>query len=1402
MKKLAKRKFMNWLLIVALVFPNFSGLMSSVSAEGVQAEDLFISEYIEGGSFNKAIEIFNGTGQEVDLSQYSLALYSNGASEASNTVTLSGMLAHGDVFVAAHNQAASEILQVADLQDSNVINFNGNDAIALKKGDTILDVVGTIGVDTVFAVDETLVKYSYITAGTSTYTETEWQAFPKDTLDYIGTHTMDGVAPVDPGEPKEPIDPSEVLTIEEARNAPLNTTVTIEGIVTADNAAIGGGRLSTYIQDETAGINLFDFDATGYQELQKGDKVKVTGKLDEYNGLKEIVPSSPDNVEVLSSGNTLPAPQEITLADMQDEAIAEPLEGSIVKVNGYVSSVPSSPAGGGYNVSLMDADFNSTTLRVMEDALDISNVKEGKWYDITAVLSQYNTYQLIPTEASDIVLADEQPEAPSAAGQYPAVVESVTDGDTIRLAAPVLGSERVRFVNMDTPETYHSVQNELDQNQLDHGIAAKEYIQTLLQPGDEITLKIGDEPTDDYGRLLAQVVTNDGVNVNLKMVQEGYASTYFIWPVGDETDYETFQTAVKEAKDAGLGIWNPEDPLLELPFAFRARYEGKGLLRYVGNSDTKEYVYPEDYEEVPVEKRIFFVSAEEAEENGYTPAESVEDNENIKVQILSVNDLHGKIDVTEEINGVDYGRIDYLAAYLEEREATNPDNTVLVHAGDMVGGSPPVSALLQDEPTVHLMEEMGFDVGTVGNHEFDEGVAEMLRLINGGDHENGTDNYDGIDFPMVAANVVYKDSGDLVLDPYTVQEVAGQKIGFIGVATVDTPNMIISKGNENIEFTDEATAINQYAEELKNQGVQAIIVLAHVPGDQSGSTVTGDIANIANEVDDEVDVIFAAHNHVKLDGVVDGKLIVQAGEYGKAFADVDLEIDPATGDIVKKTAEVVDVIQEGMTPDPEATAILNDYLEQVGPKLNEVIGVAEVALPGGYAAFGEIGDNPLGNLIADGMIAAMDSDFALMNGGGIRADLNAGEITWSELFNVQPFGNTLVKVEITGAELRDVLNTQFSGYGPDVLIGGFSYTWDSSLGDYGQVVDLFLPDGSKLDEAATYTVTVNNYMYPHSSDKYRLFELGENPVQGPDDLQATVDFVKSFDGPIDYTHTLGRISEVDSSEEPETPEEEETVITPIVEGGTVALTDDQLENVGENSTVVIDVPTEEFSTLKLTKEQVALLKEKNVKLEIANKNTTLVIPASILGNGDAEIGVSEAAEVENSDAAVSPVYEFTILVDGKELHAFEDSVTLQLKVDPSNVSNPESVKLYYFNEQTSEWELIGGTYVDGILTATTEHFSKFAAFEINPNQVDGTNGDTDGEDSATDEGTNNGDEEGTYNEEANANNGNDGTDNGNTSGENKLPNTATNSYNLLLMSGILLASGFVLFVLQRRRAKA
>lgn len=1423
MKSVAFRRVFSMFLILVMLSVNITpGFVTTVSAQSDEttAEDLFISEYIEGSSFNKAIEIYNGTGSAVDLSSYQVELYSNGASSASQTLTLSGTLENNDVIVLAHPSADQAILDQADEENGSVINFNGDDALALTKDNTLIDVLGEIGVRDNFAADVTLVRDASIIAPSETYNQGQWNDYAINTFAYLGSHTMDGAGEIDP--PEEPVDPDEVSSIGDARELSDGTNVTVEGIVTVDNAAISNGaQFTTYIQDETGGINLFSYEQGDLPDLVKGDRVQVVGELASYNGLKEVVPTS---IEVLESDQALPEAQSITLEDLQDPAIAESYEGQLVQVNGYISTIPGSPAGGGYNISLVDAEFNGTTLRVMENALDISQVEAGLWYDITAIVSQYNTYQLIPTGQGDLQVAADQPEPPTSAGYYETTVESVTDGDTIRVATPVFGETRVRFLNMDTAETYAAKNKdperaEINENQKYYGDLATDYIQELIQPGDEIYLKVGDEPTDDYGRILAEVIRKeDQLNINLEMVEAGYASTYFLAPV-DEEAYPMYQQAVKEAKDAGLGIWNPENPLLELPFAFRANDDQKGFLRYVGNSETMEYVEPNSWEDVPVDKRIFFTSEEEAESYGYTPfTEEEAPNEGVlELQLLSLNDLHGKIDQEYSLDpdgdGVFdmYGRMDYTAAAMKEREQEN-EHTLIVHAGDMIGGSSPISGLLQDEPTVEIMEAIGFDVGTVGNHEFDEGLDELLRMVNGGDHPEGkgTEGYAGMSFPVLCANCVYDDTGEPFLDPYHIAEVDGVEVGFIGVNTVETVNMVMPASLENVALTDETEAVNAAAAELTDQGVEAIIVLAHLPAYQTGDVVTGAAADLANNIDDAVDVIFSGHNHVVNNAVVDDKLIVQASEYGKAFADVDLVIDRETGDIIEKEAEVVFVKQSDYTADEEVAGILDTYAERIAPIINEVIGYNAQDLTGSYT---NDGDHGLGNLLADAMNWSMESDFAMMNGGGIRDSLLAGEVTWGNLYNIQPFGNTLMTFEVTGADLYPIINEQLSPiYGPDYSIAGLHYIWNKEL---NEVVTITFPDGTPIDEDAVYTLTVNNYM---GTSEGPIKDLGKNPIMGPEDIEATVDFVKHLNStesnPIVYG-AEGRITETDEvpgapdpeepgnpgeNPDPEDPKDPETpgdddkdkeqpgdsdktiTVKPIVQKNQATLVDDALDTIAENGIVIIDLnESADLSMIEivLSSEQVKELKAKNAVLLIEKGDVSLEIPASVFTNGDEAVAIV----IERLDAvadALSNVYDFAIIQGDQRISEFEDAIILTFQVDATQVGNEENMKLFYLNEADNRWKVVGGNYENGKISAGTNHFSTFAVFELEASKDDEDEKDVLGNQS-TIGGTN-------------GSNGSTNTGSGNV-----LPNTATNTFNYVILGVLFILIGAAIYLVKRKK---
>jgi len=688
----------------------------------------------------------------------------------------------------------------------------------------------------------------------------------------------------------------------------------------------------------------------------------------------------------------------------------------------------------------------------------------------------------------------------------------------------------------------------------------------------------------------------------------------------------------------------------------------------------------------------------------------------VHVQLLGINDLHGKIDqhyADLDVNGDGqpdgtFGGADYLAAYLSQK-ASEETNTLLVGVGDLIGGSSPVSALFQDEPTVEILNAMGMDVAVPGNHEFDEGLTELLRMVNGGDYPGDDVNrpYNGMDFPMIAANIVYKDTGETVFKPYEVKTFAGQKIAFIGVDTPATAGMVMPDGIKDIAFIDPVQAINRAVDGLHKEGIHAIVVIAHSPAHQEESgNITDEAAEIAKKVDDDVDVIFAGHNHEVANGVVDGKLVIEASEYGKAFSDVDLTIDPETSDIVEKSGQVVWVNDGQAQPDETVSQILTKYEDLVQDKLNEVIGTAAIDMNGGYAEKGAIGDNALGNLIADGMRHAMHSDFALMNGGGIRDNLEKGEITWNDLFNIQPFGNTLVKLEVTGADLKEILRRQLSAqYGPDYSISGFKYTWTVKNGT-PEIVDVTLPNGEKLKEDKTYTVTVNNFMAQATAYKYRIIgERGKNPVQGPEDIDATVAFVKSFKKPIAYK-AEGRISEI-------------YTITPdvTVSKGTanVTVTDEAIAGNVDHSVLVLDIEPLKNKTYRVlfTASQVKALIDQNVPIVIKKANGSITLPIeNFTKDKPAELFVKERKLLQNKWALINA---FTIkLKQGNtELKRLRVPAVLSFSVGADKGIPPKYFGVY-LKQKGKRWQSLCGRYTDQHITVQTTHFGTFVIWGVRP----------------------------------------------------------------------------------------
>ncbi|WP_211194711.1 bifunctional metallophosphatase/5'-nucleotidase [Pyxidicoccus fallax] len=527
-----------------------------------------------------------------------------------------------------------------------------------------------------------------------------------------------------------------------------------------------------------------------------------------------------------------------------------------------------------------------------------------------------------------------------------------------------------------------------------------------------------------------------------------------------------------------------------------------------------------------------------------------------EVKVLGFNDFHGQLS-PRTVGTRPAGGAAVLASYLKAAQAGMEDRTVIVHAGDHVGASPPASALLQDEPAISFLNLLGNAhcsswwrmnprcnlVGTLGNHEFDEGRAELLRLLYGGAHPEGPfleDPYRGTTFPYVSANVVDARRGEPLLPPYVVKMLRGIPVGFVGAVTRTTPRIVTPAGVAGLAFEDEAVAINRAVAKLKRQGVRAIVVTIH-EGDRmttyEGPTNPdlpgpgGSIADIVERLDDEVDVVVSGHAHSFTNALVKtstGKtvLVTQAFSSSTAYADISLKLDPFTRDVVAKSAAVYTTWADagpGLTPDPKVAALVKRAEDAVAPLVNRVLGTSAQDITRTVSPAGE---SALGNLIADAQRAKMGTDFAFMNPGGIRADLDAGAITWGELFTIQPFANDLVRMDLTGAQVKTVLEQQWSDPArPRILqVSGLTVRYDSSLPSGSRIVSV-RKGGVELDPAGLYSVTVNSFLAGGGDGFVELLN-GANRVVGPVDLDGLVEYVLGFEGEPVSTTIEGRISQV------------------------------------------------------------------------------------------------------------------------------------------------------------------------------------------------------------------------------------------------------------------------------------
>jgi 5'-nucleotidase len=509
-----------------------------------------------------------------------------------------------------------------------------------------------------------------------------------------------------------------------------------------------------------------------------------------------------------------------------------------------------------------------------------------------------------------------------------------------------------------------------------------------------------------------------------------------------------------------------------------------------------------------------------------------------KVQVLALNDFHGQLrppDSTSSggrIGATPAGGAEYLAQYVRDLESTNP-NSIFVSAGDLIGATPLISAIFHDEPSIEAMNLMGLDYNGVGNHEFDEGPEELVRMQEGGCHPHdgcfGGDDYEGADFPFLAANVTYKDTGDTIFPPYAIHEFPGVDVAIVGMTLEATPSIVTAEATENLDFHDEADSVNALVPVLKAQGIETIIVLLHEGGSAGTSLNESTVNSCANpsgpgvdvvkRFNPEIDLVVTGHtnwalNCPNLAGT--GIMVTGAASVGRVVTDVDLTISRATKEVVAASINNVIVKRDVFSPAADISSLIEHYGEIAAPIENQVLGQASAALTRTANAAGE---SSLGDIIADAQLWATSggswthgapADISFMNAGGIRSDINIGDITYGEAFNVQPFANVLTTMDMTGTQVEAVLEQQFTG-GNGILQIPASLTYDrcntlpACAGDRVQNVRI---NGVLLDPGTTYRVTVNNFL-ADGGDNYTVFRGGTNRHVGEIDLDAFARYIQS-----------------------------------------------------------------------------------------------------------------------------------------------------------------------------------------------------------------------------------------------------------------------------------------------------
>lgn len=526
----------------------------------------------------------------------------------------------------------------------------------------------------------------------------------------------------------------------------------------------------------------------------------------------------------------------------------------------------------------------------------------------------------------------------------------------------------------------------------------------------------------------------------------------------------------------------------------------------------------------------------------------------MRLRVIALNDFHGNIDggrlavssIAEGYRNVPAGGVAYMAGLVRQLRAGAP-NSVVVSAGDLIGASPLNSALFHDEPTIETMNRLGLDFNAVGNHEFDEGKDELLRMKHGGCHPTDANScqgrlvgtpypFEGATFDFLAANVRDTATGTTLFPAYGVKTFGQVSVAFIGMTLENTPRLVTPAGVAGLRFDDEADTVNALIGKLRQDGIAAVVVVIHeggvVSGDINGCDgVSGAIVDIVSRLDDAVDLVVSGHTHQAYNCRLPNRAgraipVTSTGFYGRLISRIDLTLDTRSRDVIAAEARNLPVDRENrlgadhpIVPDPAIAAIVANYNALAQPIANRVIGAVTTRIGRQPNAAGE---SALGDVIADAQLSATRAAgkgaavVAFTNPGGIRADFghngnDDGRVRYGDAFTVQPFGNNLVVKTLTGQQIYDLLEQQWalgqSEHGRILQVSaGFSYAHRFTAGA-SPLGGRYVCDGSiriggvPVDKASPYRVTMNSYL-ASSGDNFTVFAQGGEQLGGDLDIDA------------------------------------------------------------------------------------------------------------------------------------------------------------------------------------------------------------------------------------------------------------------------------------------------------------